>query len=262
MSLAGVAEAAIKPFRGETLGCVPVIDWACPVPFFGDITTARVATVGINPSKNEFLSGKTILTGGQQRLPTLESVCLSRWADARSDHFERIIEGCRSYFNVNPYWKWFRPLDKLLGRAVSGASYEGGTACHIDLVPWATDPVWNDLEPCQKKHLLDVGAPALAILLSEAPVELLLLNGKAVVDGLKNLVGPRLMEDMEDWAPAWDLKGGKGKSWCGTIDSLAGRLLGRSVQVLGWNWNLQSSFGVTNESKDAIAGWVANHSNL
>jgi hypothetical protein len=30
------------------------IEWACPVPSFGDLSTSRVATLGLNPSNQEF----------------------------------------------------------------------------------------------------------------------------------------------------------------------------------------------------------------
>jgi hypothetical protein len=32
-----------------------VIPWACPIPSFGDLTRARVATLGLNPSNREFV---------------------------------------------------------------------------------------------------------------------------------------------------------------------------------------------------------------
>jgi hypothetical protein len=43
----------------------------------------------------------------------------------------------------NPYRRWFDPLDQAL-RAAFGVSYYAGTACHLDLVQWATTPVWNN----------------------------------------------------------------------------------------------------------------------
>ena len=46
-----------------------------PVLFFGDLLTARVATVGINPSWQEYLGpDKRELTGNRRRFETLTSL--------------------------------------------------------------------------------------------------------------------------------------------------------------------------------------------
>ena len=64
-----------------------VIPWSCPVPFFGGLTTASVATVGINPGDREFVNESGAeLEGGARRLPTLRSMGLTSWADADATH--------------------------------------------------------------------------------------------------------------------------------------------------------------------------------
>src|ERR1019366_5282464 len=46
-----------------------VISWGCPVPFFGHLESAQLATVGINPSNREFVgTDGSELAGGDRRL--------------------------------------------------------------------------------------------------------------------------------------------------------------------------------------------------
>lgn len=73
------ALAALIPLPGPGHGDHPdVLGWACPVPFFGHLESARLATVGINPSNLEFTTAdRTELTGPPRRLPTLSSLGLT-----------------------------------------------------------------------------------------------------------------------------------------------------------------------------------------
>ena len=56
----------------------------------------------------------------------------------------QIIDDSASYFGRRPY-KWFTPLDRILQDAL-GVWYFNGTACHLDLVQWATKPLWGELD--------------------------------------------------------------------------------------------------------------------
>ena len=48
-----IAEALSAP-RQQQRNFPSVIEWACPVPFFGRAERARIASVGLNPSDKEF----------------------------------------------------------------------------------------------------------------------------------------------------------------------------------------------------------------
>src|SRR5690348_5636215 len=60
-----------------------VIHWGCPVPSFGNLSTAKIATLGLNPSNREFVdkNGRE-LDGVHRRFHTLNSLGLSKWSDA------------------------------------------------------------------------------------------------------------------------------------------------------------------------------------
>jgi len=88
-----------------------------PIPFFGDIRSARVLTIGVNPSSGEFNPE-------------------SRWnavlSDAQWGH--RLLD----YFHTSeaPWNRWFLPWEAAL--RLIGCSYENRTAAHLDLSPRAT----------------------------------------------------------------------------------------------------------------------------
>jgi hypothetical protein len=134
---------------------VPAAEVVCgttPVLSFGDLRHAEVATLGINPSWREFVEDGRLLAGPHRRLATLESLGAQSTSLLTQQHVLTVVEACASYFHRNPYRRWFDPLDKIL-QAALGVSYYGGRACHLDLVQWATDPVWGELDDRVKAAL-------------------------------------------------------------------------------------------------------------
>lgn len=236
-----------------------VIPWSSPVPAFGDPRRSRMATVGLNPSNREFVDaiGRE-LDGASRRFHTLESLGLVSWGDVDARHIREMILYCRTYFDRNPYSRWFRVLDRLLYG--TGVSYFGdGGLCHLDLVPYATSCKWGNLAARHRSALLQVGAAALGRLLYSSPVGVLILNGRSVVTYFESAFGVTL--DSEEM-PAWSLprRNGsvvRGFAYHGAVDTLGETCLGRRIVVLGFNHNLQSSFGVTNRARDAIRCWIS-----
>jgi hypothetical protein len=152
-----------------------------------------------------------------------------------------VVAECNDYFARNPY-SWFSPLEALLSTA-AGASYYDRSACHLDLVQWATDPVWGRLaDRAAATLLLEEGWPHLETLLARSNVHLVLLNGATVVEQLQRtgLAGLREVKKIP-----------KGNSTCRL---LAGE--GHGISYVGWSTNLQTSFGVSNEFKQLLAGEV------
>ena len=63
---------------------------------------------------------------------------------------------------------------------------------------------------------------------------------------------------MSEWSlPRRDSAGVAGIAYKGMIDEISGVSLSRPVLVLGYNHNIQSSFGVTGEVIGGIRAWVA-----
>lgn len=237
-----------------------VIRWGCPVPSFGDLSTSRVATLGLNPSNREFVDeAGNELQGVVRRFHTLNSLGLKSWSDVDARHLRLILETCRLYFLRNPYYAWFKRLDLIVSGAKASYCDPSCGACHLDLIPYATARKWTELTAQQRALLLTVASDTLGILLRDSPVRILILNGRSVVKQFQDIAGACL-EELE--MPAWSLPRQSktdvaGVAYKGMVDTLSGITLEHRVLVLGFNHNLQSSFGVPTKVIHEIRGWIA-----
>lgn len=232
-----------------------IISWACPVPFFGDISRAKIATLGINPSNLEFLDDDGAeLKAVSRRFHNLHSLNLNSWEDVSGDELSYIITDCTNYFNHNPYDRWFKKLDYL----ISGTSYSyyfpSGEACHIDLVPYATKNKWSVLSTAEQQLLLDKSIPILFYMLKHSNINTLILNGQSVVNQFQKVTNCILNKELKTH---WNLirEGGGdvlGYSYEGTLEQMTKK----PIKVLGFNHNIQSSFGITKEVQESIRKWI------
>lgn len=224
---------------------VRVVPGSTPVVAFGDVRHAKIATLGWNPSKLEFLdSTGRLLDGDARRLET--TISLKEKPSLESAEIvSRVFDGCNRYFQRRPYRRWFDVLEKVLKQI--GGSYYNGSACHLDLVQWATDPVWSGLEPTTRETLLKSDIPFLRQQLAQENVRLLLLNGAGIMQAYEAHFGIHLERVA--------LPNGNRVKIC------RGRASAKLL-VIGWNINLQSSFGVSNNEITMIGRQVsqlANH---
>lgn len=236
-----------------------VFAWGCPVPSFGDPALARVATLGLNPSNREFVDEAGVeLAGDARRFHTLASLGLSGWEEADHRHLDLMLAACRDYFARNPYDRWFRRLDVVV--AATGASYYDSTspACHLDLIPYATARKWTALSPQQRMGLARLTRDTLGLLLRRSAVRVLILNGQSVVTQFQAATGIELSRtEMPEWTlPRQSGDGVTGYAYWGSVDAVAGYPLPHELLVLGFNHNLQSSYGVTSHVVDGIRRWV------
>src|SRR4051812_11608039 len=118
--LANVPDYLVKAIRRPPPQDAAVIPGTTPVVHFGDPATARYATLGINPSRREFLdkTGQFLPDKGR-RLATLASIGAQHGEELSDLQVRQIAEGCRDYFDRNPYNTWFGHLDKVLKAALS-----------------------------------------------------------------------------------------------------------------------------------------------
>lgn len=241
----------------EDLGAIP---WASPVMMFGRLGTSRVATLGLNPSNLEFVDARGAqLQDPLHRFETLSTLHLHSWAHAAKEHIERVWSACDMYFSRRPYNGWFKPLDRVVNRLNVSYYDAWSPACHLDLVPFATIQKWSSLAPEVKQRLLELGAGTLVRSIATSPIRVLVLNGAMVVRTFERI----LNEPLEIISmPAWTLgRNGtspvQGVAYRGMVTKLGGMDLGRKLLVLGFNHNIQSSFGVTREAVTSISEWIA-----
>ena len=161
--------------------CVP--QGSIPDVAEGHFYTARVATVGINPhgvwKREHFLPrDRSILDEDE-----LNEQLLNRVWEEKTRYFER---------HRHRYFTVLEPILNQCGVTYGGqyGSSRPDLACSLDLVQWATDPLWSKLptecSPDAQSKLLDDGAAFFKKLLQDNEnIELLLGNGKTVVEQLE-----------------------------------------------------------------------------
>lgn len=236
-----------------------LISWAAPVPCFGNLRKSPIATLGINPSNREFVDEEgNELTHAQRRFHTLKSLSLKKWTQAGTGEIDQIIESCDDYFFRNPYGNWFNRLNPIVG--ATGYSYYDRIypACHIDLLPFATDAKWGTLASGRRQRILRDNSDLLLQLIQSSNLKMIILNGQSVVNEFISATGAELeIEDMPSWALP-RTNGGKvsGTAYYGICEELNGIELKAPLKVLGFNHNIQSSFGVTTMVIRNIADWV------
>src|SRR5574337_132908 len=169
--------ALVERLNDPQLFQASVIPWGSPVPSFGNLSSSKIATLGLNPSNREFVDEKGHeLNGASRRFHTLNSLGLREWSEVTEKHLNLILDFCQNYFSRNPYDGWFKRLDYIISGTSMSYYFPSGEACHLDLIPYATACKWTDLNPNQRSLLLDLTGDTLGLLLKDSPVELLVLN--------------------------------------------------------------------------------------
>ena len=258
--LYSVLATLISRLEDEAAQRASVIPWGSPVPTFGDLPRARVATLGLNPSNREFVDGDgSELRGEERRFHTLGSLSLRSWADAHAEHLQSILSACVNYFVGNPYDRWFRRLDSLIAGTGSSFYNDAAPACHLDVIPYATARKWTQLTRHEREGLWAITYDSLGLLLRQSDVQVLVLNGQSVVAHFQEATGIVLgSKEMPDWAlPRGSGSDVRGCAYFGSVDTISGHRLGHQLLVLGYNHNIQSSFGVTNNVIASISDWIA-----
>jgi hypothetical protein len=251
--------ALIERLNDKTFLGTNIIPWSSPITSFGDLSRSRIATLGLNPSNREFVDGSgNELVGQFRRFHTLKSLDLTRWSDANVQHLRLIANSCRAYFSKNPYDGWFKKLDHIISGTRASYYDDSTKACHLDLIPYATARKWTELTSHQRSLLLALAGDTLALLLRDSPVRILVLNGKTVVENFQSISGIELQRRvMHNWTlPRQSGCGVEGFAYRGVVRNISGIKLNHKILVLGFNHNIQSSFGVTTQVMAAIRRWV------
>lgn len=250
----------VNRLNDPILSRTAVIPWSCPIPSFGDLSNSKIATLGLNPSNREFVDASgNELEDENRRFHTLGSLGLEQWSDVNKKHLRSINDLCRTYFNRNPYDGWFKRLDYLISGTQMSYYNTSAQACHLDLIPYATVCKWTGLTSQQRLLLLELTGDTLGLLLKESPVQLLILNGKTVVENFQKIAGIQFeSKEMPNWnLPRKSKKSVAGFSYKSLVKKLGGVELKHEIAVLGYNHNIQSSFGVTNQVQSAIRDWIS-----
>jgi hypothetical protein len=223
----------------------PVVDGSTPVVSFGNPTNVRVATLGINPSNNEFENKGRLMGEGKRRLATLPSIGAVSTESMSDDQILKVVDDCFRYFHKDrrPY-RWFRTLDTTL-KAGFGVSYYAESAVHLDLVQWATKYKWGDLPVHTRQILIDEGREHLQALLESSKIKYLVVNGGAVWKTIAEA-------NMVSYEKVDEVRFGGNDTKCSLY-----RGSGFGATVLGWSSNLQSQPGANAKTfLETLGNWL------
>lgn len=219
-----------------------------PVLFFGDLFSAGVATVGLNPSDQEYLGpGGVELEGASRRFETLTSLGAADRASLTDEQCERAIRRMRTYYQPGkPIYRWFRALDRVT-RAM-GYEYEAGEVAHLDLAQEATNPTWSELaktSPAEFQTLRSADLPFLRWQFETFPLHTVICNGRTVFNEVCRLIGGQV----------------KGEGKLRRITWYAGEatLSGRRVRLAGWNLPLAQPTGLGAAGEEELEQGLKSH---
>jgi len=218
-----------------------------PVTSFGNPHTSRVATLGINPSSREFLDAAgQLLREDEKRLVDFQTLGKTDLSSLTQSQAEKVISGCHNYFKTgNHYPNWFNAMEEF-ALAPMGATYFGdlADACHLDLVQWATDPVWDQIpDPAIKEELLKSDQDFLLHQLTHYKFERLLLNGRTVIENFDKLNLCTLQEFAQVSFGNGDRKS---KVYLGKFES---------TEVIAWGLNIPAKES-TPANRAELAQWL------
>ena len=144
-----------------------------PIKWFGDReayqkSEVKIITVALNPSDKEFREKDGDPFSSQLRFPD--------YVIGNEDSLEKALN---SYFEKNPYRRWFNGGFEYILNGMDASYYSGkkNRALHTDICsPWATDPTWMGLSSSVKKRLLAEGFPLWQQLVNELSPDVILFS--------------------------------------------------------------------------------------
>ena len=236
-----VAERIRRPIPAELY----VLGGSLPVVSFGDPDRARVATLSLNPSYLEFQSPMgSWLLGADRRLASLTSIGVIDPRDLDDVQVAQIIAESNRYFcGPNWYKGWFHWLEHLLTSSGAG-SYFDGSACHLDLVQWATKPVQGQLPRVAWDRLVDDDRTFLHWQLRNSNVGTVLVNGATAVAALTQA---RVIDRFDDDVIEYPSAAGHGRL-------RVFRALSDGVLFLGWNKVLAGA--IAKDGRRLLTSWI------
>ncbi|MEX2410957.1 MAG: hypothetical protein WD607_06215 [Candidatus Paceibacterota bacterium] len=259
MKIESIIKATIESLDKLLSKDLELIPWSAPIISFGSIKNAKIATLGLNPSNREFVNklGKE-LKGKSRRFHTLESLSIKSWSEIEEHHINSILDYCNNYFLNNPYDLWFKKLDHIISGTQCSYYFPYSNTCHLDLVPYATMIKWGELNKAQQDFLIDESANVLGRIVENSSIRLMILNGRSVINNFSKISDITFhVTRKSNWdLPRQKRKNIKGFSFIGYSSSIGNTKLSKEIIVIGFNHNIQSSYGLTNEVKDHIRDWI------
>lgn len=161
------------------------------VTSFGNPENCRLATIGLNPNSEEFLSrkskrsidsfhGRLPLENKRKRFCDYETLGLPEGSLLNEIQAIQVIEKCHEYFDGDKT-HFFKVLTKhVLGNLSEDLAF-GRNVTHLDLVQWSTVKPWQDLEATIRERLIEQDLPFLMQQIEHYKFNAIFLNGQTVM---------------------------------------------------------------------------------
>jgi hypothetical protein len=223
-----------------------VLPGSLPVVSFGDPDRATVATLSLNPSWLEFQSKSGAwLLGRKRRLASMVSLGVDDPRSLDDAKVAQIVSESKAYFRGPNWYKgWFRWLESLLVNSGIG-SYLDDSACHLDLVQWATKPAQRYLPAPAWDQLVEQDGDFLRWQFLNSNVSVVLLNGASVVRWVQR-VG--LVNSFDE--DALPFRTNRGNDELRVFAATADR-----VSFVGWNRPLAGALAA--DGRQRLSLWLA-----
>ncbi len=215
-----------------------------PVLFFGDLFKAEVASVGLNPSDQEYLSNAgALLAGSAQRFATMSSLGAPSRSALSDEQCAKAVEWMRNYYDPGRpvYGSWFNALSRVIEGF--GAGFRDRSATHLDLIQESTSPVWSKLDRLGRQTLLKQDLPFLKWEIRVFPLRAVICTGKTVSAHVRRELGVSVEEEGTMARIKW---------WVGHAD-----IDSRRVGFGGWNYPLARPTGLGREGETALGEVLA-----
>ena len=225
-----------------------IVEDSTPVVCFGDITQAKALTIGINPSSSEFTKlvekQRVLLTGSERKLADLKYLGAKETQELNDDQVLKVWQGCLDYFD-GPYYKfWFSKMQDTILSPIN-FSYIGRSAAHLDLIQWATDPLWQKMkeeDPIEAAEHLAADLPFLVKQLEQSESDFIFLSGTPVIDSLTEVLDLKF-----EGKTAAEGKSSQNSLYVGSW---------KNAVVLGTSMNVPDSH-TSSAHRDFLSKWIA-----
>jgi hypothetical protein len=204
-----------------------------PVLFFGDLFTAKCATISLNPSPQEYLDRDGLeLQGAHRRFETLASLGARSRADLTDLQCDQAILTMRDYYQPGrPVYRWFRSFLHLADGLE--LDYGRGHIAHLDLIQEATTRTWSaqrKASPEDFNRLLASDTRFLKWQLESFPLAAVLCNGRTPFENVCRLTSATIVRTERMARLSWYVA--------------VGGTSARRLVVAGWNLPLARPTGL------------------
>lgn len=166
---------------------IGIVKGSIPIVFFGNVEKAEIATLSLNPSNIEFEHK------GKRRCVDRKELKVKDHQKLTREQSESVYQSLLLYFKVNPYKRWFNPMNKLFEK--KELEYYNDKIVHLDISPWATSNKWNGLSREERESIIDTSI--IKNVIEKRGIKKLFINGKTTFNVFCETLGLNIKDILQ-----------------------------------------------------------------